>query len=118
MTLRKKVFRALVCFALMHVYSCGRVGWLPSLSLAVAGIDRTEYQPDQTDRKRLILKAEARLKWQLKPLPNQSISQPIDDRRTALSDINYQMGQIDALHEWERRERNRVIDESNQGWRQ
>ena len=118
MTLTKEVFRALIYFALIHVYGCGSVGWLPSLSLAVAGIDRTVHQPGQTDRERLILKAEARLKWKLMKAPNQSISRPTDDGRTVSSGISYQKRRTGALYEWENRERNRVIDETNLGWRQ
>jgi hypothetical protein len=120
MTLTNEVSRAMVCCALIQLYGCGSVGWLPSLSLAVAGIDRTEHQPEQTEKKRLILKAEARLKWKLVPAPDRSVSRSIEfeDRRSLRRGIDYQTHQTTALREWENRERNRVIDETNQGWRQ
>ena len=117
MSLPKEVLRALVYFVIMQLSGCASVGWLPSLSLALAGIDRTKRQSDQTARKQLILKAEARFKWKILPDVHRSLSQPIEDRRTAISDIGFRTRRTSALREWESRERNRVIDQTNRGWR-
>lgn len=117
MTLLNVILHTLVYLALMQIYGCGSVGWLPTLSIAVAGIDRTQHQPDQTEKKKFILKAEGRLKWKLEPGVNRSVSQPIDDSAAAIYDEIYQTDQTDALYEWEYRERNRVVDEADREWR-
>jgi hypothetical protein len=94
---------------------CGSAGWLPSMSLAVAGIDRVEQKTEQDAKRKMVFHAEGRLIWKINTAYYNRYDKRFDDRFSAISDLDYRMCRGNALCEWEITERTRLINETTIG---
>jgi hypothetical protein len=112
---QKYLLEKILSCSFLLASGCGSVGWLPSISLAVAGIDRVEQRIEQSARRAMIFHAEGRLIWKLYPSYYSSPAKSIDDRFSTISDLDYRMCRTDPLCEWEITERTRLINETITG---
>ncbi|MBN1652712.1 MAG: hypothetical protein JXA30_02940 [Deltaproteobacteria bacterium] len=116
MTLRKAAIQRFAGVALLLATGCGTTGWLPSAKIAVAGVDRTEYQHEQAARKKFLLEAYAHLLWKLEPAEVYPFAKTDYDRKIRLLKSDRNRCHHHCLCRWEDIERNRVIAQTDESW--
>jgi hypothetical protein len=105
----------LLCLVVVSAAACASTGWLPSLTLGMAGIRRGQAEADQRDRA-LELQADARLSWRLRLSSDARTELRTDARPNAGDAIDREARSCSTavLCAWEERQRSFALRDAQQ----